>query len=125
MFAPITIARDRDRRGVARRFFFRQKRTASHERNAKDREIIGGNYCAKHAPRVAFLTEADEVEIESHNVAEDRVLLANIEIGWIRKPAELFRILFVLRKELHHFVRLGISRRSKEKCVHDTKHGGV
>src|SRR5262249_6075479 len=77
------------------------------------------------ATRIASLTKADERNVETHYVAENRVLLANIEIRGIGKPAEFLRILLVLRKELHHFMRVGVSRRRKEKSVHHAEHGCV
>ena len=80
---------------------------------------------AEGAARIAFLTEANECEIETHYVSEHRVLLADVEISGIGKTAEFLWILLVLRKELHHFMRLGISRRSKEKRVHQGEYGRV
>jgi hypothetical protein len=79
----------------------------------------------ERAARIAFLAETDQGEIESHCVAEDGVLLADIAIRWIRKTAEFLRILLVLGKELHHFVWPGVSGRSEEKCVYQAEHGGV
>jgi hypothetical protein len=52
-------------------------------------------------------------------------VLANIEISGIGKTAEFLWILFVLRKKLHHFMRLGISRWGKEKRVHQSEYGGI
>src|SRR5262252_7798873 len=125
MFAPVTVTHNRDRCVVARRFLFRQECTPSRKLNAEHREIVRGDDRTKRAAGVALLAETDKRDIETHHVAEDRILLANIEIGRIGKTAEFFRILLVLRKELHHFVRLGVCRRSKEKSVYQAEHGGI
>jgi hypothetical protein len=122
---PVTVTDDRDRRVVAGRFLFRQKCTASRQRNAEHREIVRGDGGTESAPRIAFLAEADKREIETHYVTEDRVLVANVEISGIRKTAKFLWILLVLRKELHHFMRLGISRRCKEKPVYQGEHGCI
>src|SRR5215831_11100229 len=125
MFAPVTVTHNRDRCVVARRFLFRQECTPSRELNAEHREIVRGDDRTKRAAGIALLAETDKRDIETHHVAEDRILLANVEIGGIGKTAEFFRILFALRKELHHFVRFGISRRGKEKRVHQGEYGGI
>src|SRR5205085_8663365 len=49
----------------------------------------------------------------------------DVDISGIRETAKLFRILLVLRKELRHLVRLGVSRRGKEERVDQAKHGRV
>src|ERR1700720_3391921 len=119
------LTNNRDRRVVAERFLFRQKCTASRQRNAEHGEIVRGNNGTERTPRIAFLTEADKREVETHYITEDGVLLANVEISGIRKSAEFFRILLVLRKELRHLVRLGVSRRGEEKRVHQREYGGI
>src|SRR5438132_9042426 len=80
---------------------------------------------AECAARIAFLAQTDQREIETQCVGEDRVLLSDVEISRIRKTAKFFRILLVLGKKLHHFVRFGVSRRGKEKRVNQAEHGGV
>ena len=81
---------------------------------------------AANARRVSpFLTQANQREVETHCIAEDRVLLADVEISRIRKTTKFFRIFLVLGKELHHFVRLGVSRWRKEKRIHQAEHGRV
>src|SRR5215831_19143975 len=125
MFAPVTVTHNRDRCVVARRFLFRQECTPSRELNAEHREIVRGDDRTKRAAGVALLAETDKRDIETHHVAEDRILLANIEIGGIGKTAEFFRIILVLGKELHHFVRLGVSRGGEEKSVYKTKYGRI
>src|SRR4029077_10298590 len=114
-----------DRRPLAGRFLFRQKCTAARQRNAEHGKIVRGDDGSERAPRIAFLTEADERYIETHYVGEHRVLLANVAIGGIRKPAKFLGILLVLRKELHHLMRLGISRGGKENRVHQGEYGGI
>src|SRR6266536_6667358 len=125
MLCPVTVTDDRDLRVVAWRFLLRQKCTAARQWNAEDGEIVRGDDGAECAPRIAFLAKADQREIEGHYVAEHRVLLADIEISGIRKAAKFLRILLVLRKELHHFMRLGISRRGKEKPVYQGEYSGI
>src|SRR5262245_14147418 len=125
MFAPVTVARNRDPCVVARCFLFRYECTPSREPNAEHREIVRGDDRTKRAAGVALLAETDKRDIETHPVAEDRILLTNIEIGGIGKTAEFFRILLVLRKELHHFVRFGVSRGREEKSVYKTKYGRI
>jgi hypothetical protein len=41
------------------------------------------------------------------------------------KPRNFFGSFLSWEKELHHFVRLGVSWRSEEKCVYEAEHGGV
>src|SRR5205823_9108529 len=79
----------------------------------------------ERAARIAFLAETDQREIETHGGAEDRVLLADVAISRVRKTAKFFWILLVLGKELHHFVRLGVSWRSEEKRIDQAEYGGV
>jgi len=110
---------------VARRFLLREKCTASGQLNTEHGEIVRCDDCTKRAARIALLAKSDERDIETHHVTQDRILIADIEVRWIRKTAELFRILLVLRKKLHHFVWLGVSRGSKEKSVHHTEHSGI
>src|SRR5205085_10080969 len=86
---------------------------------------VRANDCGEGAARIAFLAETDQREIESHGVAEDGVLLADVTIRWIRKTAEFLRILLVVGEDLQHFVRLGVSWRSEEKCIYQAEHGGV
>src|SRR6266496_1435677 len=125
MLCPVTVTDDRDLRVVAWRFLLRQKCTAARQWNAEDGEIVRGDDGTERAARIAFLAEADQREIEGHYVAEHRVLLADIEISGIRKTVKFLRILLVLRKELHHFVRLGVRGRSKEKSVYQAEYSGV
>src|ERR1700686_4524117 len=122
---PVTITDNRDRRVVAGRFLFRQKCTASRQRNAEDGKIVRSDDGTERTAGIAFLAEANKREVEPHYVTEDGVLLANVEISRIGKSAEFFRILLVLGKELDHFVRFGIGRRGKEKPVHQTENGSV
>src|SRR5207237_2850060 len=98
---------------------------ASREGNTEHGKIVRANDGGKGAARIVFLAETDQREIESHGVAEDGVLLADIAISRVRKPTKLFRILLILRKELHHFVRLVVSRRGKEKRVDQAEYGGI
>src|SRR5436853_3138048 len=125
MLAPIAVTDNRDGRVMAGGFLCRQKCAASRQLHAEHGEIVRSDECSKRAARIAFLAEAHKREIETHYIAENWILLVNIEIARIRKTAEFLRIFLVLRKELHHFVRLGISGRSKEKGVYHAKHGRV
>src|SRR5207249_11500688 len=88
-------------------------------------EIVGHDDGTERTPAVTLLNEYDARDIETQYVAEHRVLLANIEISGIRKAEKFLRMLLVLRKELHHFMRLGISRRDKEKPVYQDEYGGI
>src|SRR4029077_252265 len=110
---------------MAGNFFFRQKFTDARQWDAENGEIVGGDDGTERAPRIAFLADADQCEIESHYVGEHRVLLANVEISGVGKTTEFLGILLVLRKELHHFMRFGITRGGKENCVHQGEYGGI
>src|SRR6266436_8373174 len=125
MLCPVTVTDDRDLRVVAWRFLLRQKCTAARQWNTEDGEIVRGDDGTEGAARIAFLTQTNQGQIEAHYVTENRVLLADIEISGIRKTAEFLWILLVLRKELHHFVRLGVRGRGKEKGVYQAEHSGV
>ena len=113
MFLPVTVTDDGDLRAAAGRFLLRQERASMHGRHAEHREIIRADRGGEGAARIAFLAEADQREIVSHRVGEDGVLLADVAISRIRKSAKCFRVLLVLRKDLHHFVRLRVTRRRK------------
>ncbi len=125
MLLPVSVTDDRDRRVAAGRFLFRQKRAALRQRDTEHGEIVRADDGGERAAGIAFLAETDHREIKTHCIAEDRVLLPDVEISRIRKTAKFFRILLVLGKKLHHFVRFGVSRRGKEKRVHQAEHGGV
>src|SRR5580765_1135730 len=125
MLQPVTVTDNRDLRVVARRFLLRQKCTATRQWNAEHGEIIRGDNRTEGAARIAFLTQPNKGQIEGHYVTENRVLLLDVEIRRIRKTTEFFRIFLVLGKELHHFVRLGVSRWRKEKRIHQAEHGRV
>src|SRR5207253_10715794 len=106
MLLPVTVTGDRDRGVVAGRFFFRHKCAASRHRNTEHREMVRADDAGECAAGIAFLADTDQREIETHYVGEDGVLLADVDISGIAKTAKLFRVLLVLRKELHQFVRL-------------------
>ncbi len=95
------------------------------QRDTEHGEIVRADDGGERAAGIAFLAQTDQREVETHCVAEDRVLLADVEISWIRKSAISFGIFLVLGKELHHFVRLGVSGRGKEKRVNQAEHGRV
>ena len=122
LLLPVTVTNDRDRGVAAGSFLFWQKCAASRQRDSEDGEIVRADDCGERASRIAFLADTDQREIETHCVAENRVLVADVEISRIRKTAKFFRILLVLGKELHHFVWLGVSRWGKEKSVHQAEH---
>src|ERR1700682_5896782 len=103
MFLPVTVIDDGDLRAAAGRFLFRQECASVHGRHAEHREIIRADRGGEGATRIAFLAEADQREIVSHRVGEDGVLFADVLKSWIRKAVESFRVLLVLRKELHYF----------------------
>src|ERR1017187_1573180 len=113
MFLPVTETDADNPSAPPARSLLRQERASMHGRNADHREIIRADRGGEGAPRVAFLAKADQREIVSHRVGEDGVLLADVAVSRIRKSAKSFRVLLVLRKDLHHFVRLRVTRRCK------------
>ena len=80
---------------------------------------------AKRAPRVVLLADADHGDAMPGDAREDRVLLANVGQRRIRKCAEHFRVLHVLRKNLHELVRSRVSRRREQHRMDETEDGGV
>ena len=122
---PIVVAHDRDRRVAAGCFLFRPERAALHRHHSHDREIIGAHHVGERAPRAAFIAHADHGEVVRHHPGEDAVLIADIEVGRIRKPAKRLRVFLILRKDLHDLVRLRVMGRLEEQRVHEAEDGGV
>src|SRR5207237_6507291 len=67
----------------------------------------------------------DHADIVRGYARENGILCANIEQGGIGKGPETFRVLFVLGENLDEFMRLRITRRLKEHCIHQTEDGGI
>src|SRR5206468_3815074 len=96
LFLPVTIADDCDRRCAARSFLFWQKYSALRGRNAKHGKIVRADNGGEGAPRITLLSDADQREIVGHRVSKHAVLLTDVPISRIGKPAIGFRALFVL-----------------------------
>ena len=124
MLLPVAITDDRDRCVTAGRFLFRQKSAASASGNTEDGEIVRADNGGESAASIAFPPKPTNARLKP-KTGEDRVLLADVAISRIGKSTEFFWILFVLGKQLHHLVRVRISRRGKEKPVYQAEHGGV
>ena len=122
---PIVVAHHRHRRFATGCFLFRPEGAALDRRHPHHREIIRAHHIGKRAPRAAILAHAHHREIVRHHTREDRVSLADIEIGRIRKPAKRLRVFLILRKDLHHLVRLRVMGRLEEQRIHEAKDRGI
>ena len=125
LLLPVAVTDNRDRRILAGRFFFRQKGAALRRLNTQNSEVIRGDDIGESPARGPLVADTDHREIVRHHAGEGAVLLADIEIGRIRKTAESLRIFLILRIDLHDLARLFVSRRLEEHRVHETEDGGV
>jgi len=82
-------------------FCFGQECATAHQWHAENGEVIRTNHGAECTARVAPFANPDKRQVETHHVAEDSILLANVPISRIRKTAISFRVLFILRKDLY------------------------
>ena len=96
LLLPVGIADDRDGAASARCLFLGQKRATARQWHTENGEVIRTNNGAECAARVTLFANPDERQVESHHVAENSVLLANVPISRIRKTAISFRVLFIL-----------------------------
>ncbi len=72
-----------------------------------------------------FLAEADHRDVMPGDAGKGRVLLANIVQRRIRKGAEHFRVLHVLRKNLDQLVRPRVAGRREQHRMDQAEDGGI
>ena len=125
MFQPVIVTDDRHGAAATRCLFLGRKGAPLRRRNAQNGKIIRADDIGERATRFSLLTETDHPKIVRQHLREDCVLLANVAVGGIRKLAERFWILFVLRKELHNLRRLRVTGRLKQHRVDEAENGGV
>ena len=94
-------------------------------RDTENRKVICGHDGSENAAGISFVAQTNHRDIVRRYAGEHGVLIANVRVCRIRKSAECFRILPVLRKHLHELMGPSVTRRGKKHGVNQAEPGRV